>query len=61
MRNVKDCSEEVSSKSALKQIVDKECAGMERYLKSVQGQEVVKLLFRLRTDSAGLRIRRHVK
>ena len=27
---------------------------MERYLRSVQGQEVVRLLFRLRTVSAGL-------
>ena len=29
-------------------------AGAERYLRSVQDQEVVKLLFRLRTGSAGL-------
>ena len=29
-------------------------AGMERYLRSVQGQEVVRLLFRLKTGSAGL-------
>ena len=28
--------------------------GVERYVRSVQGQESVKLLFRLRTDSAGL-------
>ena len=27
---------------------------MKRYLRSVQGQEVLKLLFRLRIDSAGL-------
>ena len=28
--------------------------GVERYVRSVQGQESVRLLFRLRTDSAGL-------
>ena len=29
-------------------------AGLERYLAFVQNQDVVRLLFRLRTDSAGL-------
>ena len=42
MRNEKDW-EEVSSKSAL-----------DRYVRSVQGQEVVRLMFRLRTASARL-------
>ena len=54
MRN-KDWEEEVSSKSILKRYkLAKNGAGVERYLKSVQGQEVVKKLFKLRTGSAGL-------
>ena len=55
MRNEKDWVEEVSSKSILKQYkLAKNDAGVERYLKSVQVQELVRLQFRLRTDSAGL-------
>ena len=55
IRNEKDWVEEVSSKSTLKRYkLSKNGVGLERYVKSVQGQEVVSLLFRLRTDSAGL-------
>ena len=58
MRNVKDWEEEVSSKSTLKWYkLTKNGAGVARYLKSVQGQEVVtlvRLLFRLRTGLAYL-------
>ncbi len=47
--------EEVSSKSTLKWYkLAKNGAGVERYVRSVQGQEVVRLLFRLRTGLAGL-------
>ena len=50
MRNEKDWEEEVSSKSTLKWYkLAKNGAGVERYLRYVQGQEVVRLLFRLRT------------
>ena len=55
MRNEKDWEEEVSSKSTLKRYkLAKNGAGVERYLRSVQGQEVVRLLFRLRAGTAGL-------
>ena len=53
MRNEKDW-EEVSSKSTLKQYKLANGARVERYLRSVLGQEFVRLLFRLRTGSAGL-------
>ena len=54
MRNEKDWEEEVSSKSILKWFkLAKNGAGMERY-GSVKSQEGVRLLFRLRTGSAGL-------
>ena len=47
--------EEVSSKSTLEWYkLAMNGAGVERYLRSVQGLEVVRLLFRLRTGSAGL-------
>ena len=46
MRNGKDWMEEVSSKRILKQYkLAKNGVGVERYLRSVQGQEVVRLLF----------------
>ena len=55
MRNEKDWEEDVSSKSTLKQYkLAKKGAGVERYLGSVRGQEVVRLLFRLSTGSAEL-------
>ena len=47
--------EEVSSKSTLKwYMLTKNGAGVERYLRYVQCQEFVRLLFRLRTGSTGL-------
>ena len=62
MRNEKDWVEEVSKKSTLKWTkLAKNGAEVERYLRSVQGQEVVRLLFRLRTDSAGLLRKRRCK
>ena len=55
VRNEKDWEEEISSKSTLKWFkLAKNGAGVERYLRSVQGLEVVRLLFRQRTSSAGL-------
>ena len=54
MRNEKDWEEEISSKSTLKHKLAKKGAWVERYLRSVQSQEIVRLLFRLRTASAGL-------
>ena len=55
MRNEKDWEEEVSSMNTLKWYkLAKNGAGVERYLRSVQGQEVVRLLFRLRTGLARL-------
>ena len=54
MRNDKDWVE-VSSKSTLKCYkLAKNGTGVERYLRSVQGQKVVRLLFRLRIGSAVL-------
>ena len=51
----KDCEEEVSRKTTLKwHKLAKNGAGVERYLRSVQGQEIVKLMFILRTGSSGL-------
>ena len=45
--------EEVSSKSTLKQCkLPKNGTGVVKYLRSVQGQKVVRLLFRLKTGSA---------
>ncbi len=47
MRKEKDWEEEVSSKSTLKwYTLAKNGAGMEKYLRSMQGQEIVRLLFR---------------
>ena len=55
MRNGKDWVEEVSSKSTLKWcMLARNGARVERYLSSVQGQELMRLLFRLRIGSAGL-------
>ncbi len=55
IRNEKDWVKEVSSKSTLKQYkLIKNGAGLEKYLRSVQGQGVVRQLFRLRNGSAGL-------
>ena len=55
MRNETAWEEEVSSKTTLKWYkLAKNTARVERCLRSVQGQEVVKLLFRLRTGTAGL-------
>ena len=55
MRNEKDWEEEVSSKCTLKRYrLAKNDAGVEMYLRSVQSQKVVRLLFRLRTGSVGL-------
>ena len=54
-RNEKDWEEEVYTKSTLKWYrLAKDEIGVERYVKLVQGQENVRLLFRLRTGSAGL-------
>ena len=50
-RNEKDWKE-VYTKSTLKRLA-KDDTGLERYVRSVQGQESVMLLFRLRTGSAG--------
>ena len=63
MRNEKARKEEVSSKSTLKWYkLAKNGAGVERYLRSVWGQEVVWLLFSLKTGQLGCwRIRRAVK
>ena len=47
--------EEISSKSTMKwNKLAKNGAGLERYLRSMQGQEVLRLLFSQRTGSAGL-------
>ena len=55
MRNEEGWVEEVSSKSTLMWYkLAKNGAGVKRYLRSMQGQEVVRLLFRLRPGSAGL-------
>ena len=55
MRTEKDWVEEVSSKSTLLRYkLAKNGAGMERYLRSVQSQIVVRLLFSLKTGSAWL-------
>ena len=55
MRNEKDWVEEVSSKSTLSGLSwQRMVQAIESYLRSVQGQEVVRLLFRLRMHSAGL-------
>ena len=62
MRNEKDWEEEVSSKSTLKWYkLAKNGAGMARFLRSLQGQEVVQLLFRLKTASAGLEDKKRCK
>ena len=54
-RNEKDCEEEVYTKCTLKWYrLAKDDTGVERYVRSAQGQESVRLLFRLRTGSAGL-------
>ena len=54
-RNEKDWEEEVYTKNTLKWFrLAKYDTGLERYVRSVQGQESVRLLFRLRTGSAGL-------
>ena len=53
--NEKDWEEEVYTKSTLKWYrLAKDGTMVERYVRSVQGQENVRLLFRLRTSSAGL-------
>ena len=55
MRNEKDRVEDISSKRTLKQYkLAKNGAGVRRYLRFVQCQEVVRQQFRLRTGSAGL-------
>ena len=54
-RNEKDWEEEVYMKSTLKWFrLAKDDTGVKEYVRSVQGQESVRLLFRLRTGSAGL-------
>ena len=53
--NEKDWEEEVYMKSALKWYrLAKDDTGVERYVRLVQDQESVRLLFRLRPGSAGL-------
>ena len=55
LKNKKDWEEEVYIKSTLKCYeLAKDGTGEEGYVRSVQGQESVRLLFRLRTGSAGL-------
>ena len=54
-RNEKDWEEEVYKKSTIEMVrLAKDGTGVERYVRSVQGQESVRLLLRLRTGSAGL-------
>ena len=54
-RNEKDWEEELYTKSTLKLYrVEKDDTGMERYVRSVLGQKSLRLLFRLKTCSAGL-------
>ena len=62
-RNEKDWEEEVYKKSTLKWYrLAKDDTGVERYVRSVQGQAGVRLLFRLRTGQLGYwRIRRNIE
>ena len=54
-KNEKDWEDEVYMKSTLKWYrLAKDNTVVERYMRSVQGQESVRLLFKLRTGSAGL-------
>ena len=50
-----DWEEEIDTKSTLKwNRLAKDGTGVERYVRSVHGQGIMRLLFRLRTGSAGL-------